>query len=190
MCAGVSEELRRVKSGSIVYQFMSARLYPVRMLLVRLLYSIPEGSDDSTHDEGDLISMPFSVLSKSSIYDALLCTSFDVPASNRANSAVRLMLDGAVHSNSGNLSRRLVSHWLSFFHDRLKPQRVLLSGSEPISTFEVRGFSCRVINVPPKLNSSENSYCQLRPSIVLRCILNIVLLSSDTFTFVPASIIF
>ena len=51
MCAGVSDELRRVNSGSIVYQLMRARSNPVSMLLVRLLYGIPVGSEESIHEK-------------------------------------------------------------------------------------------------------------------------------------------
>ena len=155
MCAGVSDELRRVNSGSIVYQLMRARSNPVSMLLVRLLYGIPVGSEESIQADACFMSTPFSVLSKSSTYDASLCTSLDVPASSLANSAVRFMLEGAVQLMSGRRSSRLVSHWLCFFHDRLKPHIRLLSGSAPISTLEVSGFSVSDINVPPKFSSSE-----------------------------------
>ena len=160
------------------------------MSLERLLYCIPWGNEESNHCDGEEISTPFSVFSKSSMYDASLCTSFDVPASSLANSADRLIDDGSVQLISGNRSIMFVSHWLCFFHERLKPQRKLLRGSEPMSTFVVNGFSESDMRVPPNLRSSEKSYFQLRPSTVLRCMLNRVLLSSDTCTSVPASIMF
>ena len=79
------------------------------------------------------------------------------------------MLEGAVQCNTGSLSRILVSHWLSFFQDILSPHIVLLSGSLPIATFVVNGFSPKCIKVPPKVNDFEKSYCQLNPTSVLRC---------------------
>ena len=188
MCAGVKDELLRVKSGSMVYQLMRARSYPVRMSFERLLYGNPVGNDESNHCDGDFRSMPFSVLSKSSMYDASFCTCFDVPASRRANSADRLIDEGSVQLMSGNLSMMFVSHWLCFFHERLKPHKKFCKGSEPMSTFDVSGFSESDISVPPNLKSSEKSYFQLSPRTVLRCMLNRVLLSSDTCTSVPASI--
>ena len=190
MCAGVSDELRRVNSGSMVYQLRCARLNPVRRSLLRLLYCMPAGNDASIHCDGDFMSMPFSVLSKSSIYEASLCTSLEVPASSLANSAESVMDDGTVQLMNGSLSIMFVSHWLSFFQFRLNPHRKLFSGSEPISTFDVSGFSESESSVPPNLKSSEKSYAQLSPSTVLRCMLNTVLLSSDTCTFVPASMMF
>ncbi len=60
----------------------------------------------------------------------------------------------------------LVSHWLSFFQFTLMPHRMLLSGSEPIVTFDVRACSCRYWNVPLSENSFVKSYCQLNPIIV------------------------
>ena len=155
MCAGVSDELRRVKSGSMVYQLMWARSYPVRMSFVRLLWGMPLGKAASIHCDGDLMSMPFSVLSKSSIYDASLCTSLDVPASRRANSADRFIDDGSVQLMNGSLSIMLVSHWLCFFQLRLNPHRKFCKGSEPMSTFDVSGFSDSDSNVPPNMKSSE-----------------------------------
>ena len=160
------------------------------MSFVRLLYCIPWGSDASSHCDGEEMSTPFSVFSKSSMYDASLCTSFDVPASSLANSADRLIDDGSVQLMSGSMSMTFVSHWLCFFHDRFKPQRKLLSGSDPISTFVVSGFSDSDMSVPPSFRSSEKSYFQLSPNTVLRCMLNRVLLSSDTCTSVPASMMF
>ena len=71
---------------------------------------MPVGIEDNTQAEGASRSMPFSVLSKSSMYDALFCTSSDVPAFNLANSAVRFMLDGAEQLKSGKRSRNVVSH--------------------------------------------------------------------------------
>ena len=111
--------------------------------------------DDSTHAEGESRSIPFSVLSKSSIYEALLCTSSDVPASSLANSAVKLMLDGAEQLSMGRRSRNVVSHWLWRFHDRLNPQMRLFRGSAPMSTFDVSGFSVSDITVPPNFRYSE-----------------------------------
>ena len=132
---------------------------------------MPVGIDANIHCEGDFRSMPFSVLSKSSMYDASLCTCFDVPASRRANSAVRLIDDGSVQLISGSMSMTFVSHWLCFFHERLKPHRKFCNGSDPMSTFEVRGFSVNDISVPPNLKLSEKSYFQFKPSTVLRCML-------------------
>ena len=91
---------------------------------------------------------------------------------------------------NGRRSTIFVSHWLCFFHEKLKPHKKFCNGSEPISTFVVKGFSVSDINVPPNWKSSEKSYFQFRPSTVLRCILNRVLLSSETSTLVPASMMF
>ena len=68
------------------------------------------------------------------------------------------------------------------------PQMVLLRGSSPIVTFEVKACSCRCIMVPPICRFFDNSYVQLSPSIVLRCMPYSVSDSSDTLTLVPASI--
>ncbi len=70
---------------------------------------------------------------------------------------------------SGILSIRFVSHWLSFFHDRLTPHSVFFSGSSPIFTFVVSGCSFRNMNVPPTMKSLLTSYCMLKPTSVLRC---------------------
>ena len=69
----------------------------------------------------------------------------------------------------------------------LRPHSVFFSGSSPIDTLLVSGFSFKYIRVPPSLKSFEKSYAQFMPNIVLRCMLNTVLLSIDTFTGVPAS---
>ena len=68
------------------------------------------------------------------------------------------MVDGAVQLRKGILLRMSVSHWLSFFHDMLSPQMVLLSGSLPMATLVVRGFSPRCMNVPPTWKSLVKSY--------------------------------
>lgn len=62
----------------------------------------------------------------------------------------------------------MVSHWLSFFQLMLSPQRMLLSGSEPMVTFDVSGCSCSRWNVPPMKKSLVKSYSQLSPNMVLR----------------------
>ena len=80
-----------------------------------------------------------------------------------------------------------VSQWLSCFQFILSPQMVLLNGSAPIVTFEVRACSWRCISVPPIWKFFENSYSQFTPTIVLRCTPLSVFDSSDTFTSVPAS---
>ena len=64
---------------------------------------------------------------------------------------VRFMLDGAEQLSSGRRSRNVVSHWDCLFHERFTPQIRLFNGSEPMSTFEVSGFSVSDIIVPPKV---------------------------------------
>ena len=86
-----------------------------------------------------------------------------------AYSPVKLMLDGAVQCMSGSLSSQSVSRWLCFFHEMFTPHIVLLSGSLPMVTFVVSGFSPRCMNVPPIWKSLEKSYSHVMPKSVLRC---------------------
>ena len=79
------------------------------------------------------------------------------------------MCEGSFTWRKGILLSIAVSHWLSCFQFMLSPQMVLLSGSVPIVTFEVRACSCRCISVPPSWKFFENSYSQFTPTIVLRC---------------------
>ena len=118
------------------------------------------------HEVGVDTSMAFFVFSKSSRYEALSCVPCDCPAIRCANSADKEMLDGWVRCNNGNLSRMLVSHWLSFFQLRFTPQMVLLSGSAPIATFVVRACSERCLNVPLIWKFLLKSYSQFMPNMV------------------------
>ena len=79
------------------------------------------------------------------------------------------MLEGAEQWMSGSLSNQSVRRWLCFFQATRMPQMVLFSGSLPIATFVVSGFSPRCMKVPPIWKFFEKSYCQSRPNIVLRC---------------------
>ena len=65
--------------------------------------------------------------------------------------------------------------------------RVLLTGSEPIETFDVRLCSERCWKVPLMLKSLVKSYCQLTPNMDFLSIAYSDWLSSETFTDVPAS---
>ena len=47
MCPGVSEELRRVKSGSMVYQASNERLKPERSVVLSVCSGNIEGTLDS-----------------------------------------------------------------------------------------------------------------------------------------------
>ena len=112
--------------------------------------------------------MPFFVYSKSSIYDAPPCVPLGLPANSRAYSPVKFIDDGADVCTNGSLSIMLVSHWLSFLYDTLKPTTELLSGSSLMLTFVVSGFSLMCCSVPPIMKSLLNVYSQFMPSIVLR----------------------
>ena len=130
--------------------------------------------------------MALFVFSKSSIYEALPWLWEFAPVKSFANSAVKLIEEGMVMLINGILSIRSVSHWLFCFHDRLSPIMVLLKGSLPIATLDVSDCSVRCINVPPKIKFLLKSYCQFKPSMVLRSKLSPVL-SRLTLTAVPAS---
>ncbi|CDD05929.1 unknown [Prevotella sp. CAG:592] len=127
------------------------------------------GTLDIIHDDGVLTSMVFFVFSKSSIYEALSCVPLACPAMSWANSPVKDICDGWVQWRNGILSSTLVSHWLSFFQLMLRPQRVLLSGSDPIDTFVVSACSDRCWKVPLSWKFLVKSYSQFSPSIVFRC---------------------
>ena len=173
----------------MLYHASLARLKP----LVRPLRSSCSGKSDGVlemnHDLGSDTSMPLFVFSKSSMYDASSCVPPACPAMSCANSPVNDICDGCVRWRKGSLSSMLVSHWLSFFQLRLRPQSMLLSGSEPMVTFDVSGCSWRRWNVPPMKKSLVKSYSKLMPNIVLRVMPKSVLLSRLTFTLVPASMI-
>ncbi len=146
-----------------------------------------DGTLEIIHDVGSLTSMQFLVFSKSSRYEALSCVPLAVPAMSLANSPVKEICDGCVQCRPGSASNRFVSHWLSVFQFRLMPHSVFFSGSAPMLTFDVSVCSLRCSSVPPNWKFLENSYSQLKPIIVLRCMPYSALLSSDTLTFVPAS---
>ena len=104
-----------------------------------------------------------------------------------ANSPVKEMCEGCFTLRKGILLSIAVSHCDSCFQFTFRPQRVLLSGSSPIDTFEMSACSWRWSSVPPNWKFFENSYSQFTPIIVLRCIPYSVFDSNDTLTFVPAS---
>ncbi len=151
-----------------MYQASKARLNPLLSVALSDCSGNIVGTLESTHDVGADTSMEFFVFSKSSIYEALSCTPPACPAINCANSPVKEICDGCVQCRKGSLLSISVSHWLSFFQLMFKPQRVLLSGSEPMLTFVVRACSDRCCIVPLSWKSFEKSYCQLSPSIVFR----------------------
>ena len=170
----------------MLYQASSERLKP--LVTESLAYSLKYlGTLESTHDLGSETLMPFLALSKSSIYEALSCVPPAVPAIRWANSPVKVICEGWVQCRKGSLSSMRVSHWLSFFQLMFRPHSVFFSGSEPMVTFDVRACSDRCCSVPPIWKSFEKSYSQLKPNIRLRCMPYSVFDSSDTLTFVPAS---
>ncbi|CDA44377.1 uncharacterized protein BN693_01767 [Prevotella sp. CAG:5226] len=128
-----------------------------------------EGTLERFHSLGLEISISLFEFSKSSMYEALPCAPLLLPAMSWANSAEKLMLDGVVQCMNGNLLSQSVRRWLCFFHDRLSPHNVLLSGSAPIETFVVMGFSPRCMKVPPNWKSLLKSYSKFMPNMVLRC---------------------
>ena len=73
MWPGVSDDERRVKSGSIVYQAMRERLKPERSVFLSFDSWNIDGTLEIIHDVGVDTSMVFFVFSKSSMYDALSC---------------------------------------------------------------------------------------------------------------------
>ena len=104
-----------------------------------------------------------------------------------ANSPVKEMCEGCFTWRKGILLSIDVSHCDSCFQFTFKPQMVLLSGSSPMATFEMRACSERCISVPPNWKFFEKSYSQFTPTIVLRCMPYSVSDSNDTLTLVPAS---
>ena len=168
MWPGVSELLWYVKRGSMVYHAIWARLKPLASVCLSLDSANMDGTLESTHDLGSDTSMPFFVFSKSSMYDALSCVPPACPAMSCANSVVSDICEGCVQCRNGILSSMLVSHWLSFFQLRLMPHSMLLSGSEPMATFDVSACSCRCCSVPLSWKFLEKSYSQFTPNIVLR----------------------
>ena len=166
MWPGVSDDERRVKSGSMVYQAMRERLKPERSVFLSFDSWNIDGTLEIIHDVGVDTSMVFFVFSKSSMYDALSCVPWLCPAMSCANSPENDMEEGCVRCSNGILSSMLVSHWLSFFQFMLSPQMVLLSGSEPMFTLLVSGCSERCWNVPESWKFFDMSYSQLRPNIV------------------------
>ena len=168
MWLGVSDEERRVKSGSMVYHARRERLKPERSVDLSPDSGNIDGTDEIIHDVGVDTSMVFLVFSKSSMYEALSCVPLLCPAMSCANSPENEMLEGCVRCRKGSLSSMFVSHWLCFFQLMFKPQMVLLSGSEPMFTLLVRACSERCWNVPESWKSFEKSYSQFIPNIVLR----------------------
>lgn len=73
MCDGVSDDERRVKSGSMVYQAICERLWPERRVVLSLLSEKVDGTLDRLHDVGSRTLILSVVFSKSSMYDALSC---------------------------------------------------------------------------------------------------------------------
>ena len=122
------------------------------------------------------------------MYEACPCTLSETSDWRAAISALKFMLEGLVAFTNGILSMILVMAWLSWFQFRFRPYMVLTSGSSPMVTLLVSGFSFRCMNVPPIWKLGLKSYIQLSPAMVLRCMLYSVLLSNCTLTLVPASI--
>ena len=168
MWAGVSDDERRVNSGSMVYHAICERLKPERNVDLSLLSAKMDGTEERTHDVGSSTEILSVVPSKSSIYEALFCSPLACPANSLANSPVKLICEGCVRCRKGNLSRALVSHWLSCFQLTLKPMMVLLTGSAPMVTLLVRACSPRCCNVPESWKFFEKSYSQFMPNMVLR----------------------
>ena len=66
MWAGVSDDERRVNSGSMLYHARSERLKPDLSVVLSLCSANMEGTEESIHDLGELTSMVLLVFSKSS----------------------------------------------------------------------------------------------------------------------------
>ena len=171
----------------MVYHAKRARLKPLVTESLSAYSLNVLGTLEITHVLGSNTVIPFIELSKSSIYEALSCVPLAVPAISCANSPVKEICEGCVQCSKGNLSSIRVSHWLSVFQLMFSPHSVFFKGSEPIVTFDVSACSLKCCSVPPIWKSFEKSYSQLKPNIRLRCIPYSLLLSSDTLTFVPAS---
>ena len=67
MCDGVSDELRRVNRGSMLYHASSERLYPLCSVVLSLCSGNIDGTLDNTQDVGVDTSMVLLVFSKSSM---------------------------------------------------------------------------------------------------------------------------
>ena len=168
MWPGVSELLRRVNNGSMLYHANNERLKPLASVVLSLCSANMDGTLEMIHEVGVLTSIEDLVFSKSSRYEALSCVPWLWPAISCANSPVNEIFEGCVRCRNGSLSSILVSHWLSFFQFMFTPHSVLFSGSEPIFTLVVRACSDRCCNVPLIWKFLEKLYSQFMPNIVLR----------------------